>query len=169
MPKKAVKTPHETPMHVPEHGKGLLRVGGTNKGGGRKTDQWRLDCQQALIDAKGMDVVKEIISGDIYEVVGTDREGAPIYGQTKNSDRLGAIKFLASYAEGQPPQTIKVEDGSLQGLETAEQATVRLLAGMVQVLGVLEVERSQKALMLERLKGLEVSGEVVENGNGTGS
>src|SRR5262245_54305688 len=76
-----------------EHG-GALRNGGTNRGGhGAVKLEWREKCRQALVDSKGMDVVLGIISGDIFERIGTDKQtGKPIYGETKNRDRLGAIE-----------------------------------------------------------------------------
>lgn len=40
--KPAGKTPRKTPMRTPEHGRGQLRVGGTNKGGpGRPPDEFK--------------------------------------------------------------------------------------------------------------------------------
>lgn len=78
-----------------------------------------------------------------------------------------ATAFFKSieHIEGRPVQRIEMTDKTPQGLETAEQTAARLLTGIAQVLGVMGLERSQKALMLQKLKGLEVSGEVVE-GNG---
>lgn len=89
----------------PRRGRGPAK-GAPNAG--RPPDAWREACRQALADAKGLDVVKHMISGDILEQLGTDRDGKPIYGETRNGDRLGAVKFLANYAEGMPTQPIEI-------------------------------------------------------------
>lgn len=96
------------------HNSGQLRPGydprrGVGKKGrsGRKPAKWHEACAQALKDAKAIPVLQEMISGDIKEQVGVDRKGKPIYGETRNSDRLGAVKFLAGYAHGEPVQPIE--------------------------------------------------------------
>lgn len=68
---------------------------------------------KALRDGKAPDVVREIMSGDILEQVGVDRKGAPIYGETRNTDRLKAIQLAASYAPGLPTQHVALtgQDG----------------------------------------------------------
>ncbi len=94
------------------NGRGALNSGGTigNKGGGRKPAIWKELCATALKEAKAIPVLKEIISGDILERIGTNpKTGDPIYGETRNSDRLGAVKFLASYAHGEPAQSVALE------------------------------------------------------------
>lgn len=58
---------------------------------------------------KVLDVAGEIIAGDILEEIGKDRNGEPIYGQTKNSDRLAAIKFLTEHGEGPPTQKVELD------------------------------------------------------------
>jgi hypothetical protein len=75
---------------------------------GRKPAAWREACETALAESQAIPVLKEIISGDIHEQVGKDRDGVPIYADTKNSDRLGAVKFLAGYAHGMPQEKLEV-------------------------------------------------------------
>lgn len=59
---------------------------------------------RVLKKGKAETVLTRIIAGDIQEQLGTTKEGDPIVGETKNADRLSAIKFAASYAEGQPTE-----------------------------------------------------------------
>jgi hypothetical protein len=83
-------------------------TGGKKGRSGRKPAAWKEACEKALQDANALPVLQEIISGDIMEEVGRDRKGEPIYGDTKNSDRIGAVKFLAAYAYGQPKEDLNV-------------------------------------------------------------
>lgn len=64
--------------------------------------------------AKAPSVLGRIVSGDILEEIGKTKAGEPIYGETRNADRLGAIKFLAAEAFGTPTQRVEVtgEDGA---------------------------------------------------------
>lgn len=112
---------------VPQVHGGALLPGGTGAGG-RPPDLFRAVCRQALEDAKGIEVVKAIISGDIHERVGTDLDGGAIYGETKNKDRLGAIEFLANYGHGKPPQEIKMSGNGANADESGEAVMQRLLA-----------------------------------------
>ncbi len=104
-------TAANTASTMPGSRGGTLKRGNPgNKGGGRKPAIWKAQCEAALREAKAIPVLKEIISGDIFERIGTDaKTGKPIYGETKNSDRLGAVKFLASYAHGEPAQSVALE------------------------------------------------------------
>lgn len=89
--------------------------GGGKKGrSGRKPAAWKQACEAALIKAKAPEVLARIISGDILEELGRTKDGQPIYGETKNSDRIGAIKFAAAEAYGTPTQRVEVtgDDGS---------------------------------------------------------
>lgn len=109
-------------------GRDSRRGRGPKKGtGGRPTNKWREACRQALVDAEGLSVVKGIISGDIYEEIAKDRDGNPIYGETKNSDRLGAVKFLTAYAEGAPPMEIgEGDDGEGRPRQVIKIGGVRI-------------------------------------------
>lgn len=89
---------------------GTLQTGTPgNKGGGRTIKEWRDRCRSGLYEGRCVDVMVKILCGDILEQIDTDDEGKPIYGQTKNRDRIEAAKFLANYAFGAPKQTLEVE------------------------------------------------------------
>ncbi len=118
------KTPAPTPELVEQpHGGALLAGGipGHPGAGGRPRNEWRGLVRQAVKDAKALEVLKAIISGDIHELVGHDREGAPIYAGTKNRDRIAAAELLIAYAEGRPPQKVEFEGGE-GGSETEREA-----------------------------------------------
>lgn len=100
------------PQKKPFNGAPLIPGNPGNSGGkpgrsGRKPNKWVEDCEKALSQANAPEVLQSIIAGDIMEHIGNDRKtGEPIYGETKNSDRIGAIKFLAAYVHGEPEQKI---------------------------------------------------------------
>ena len=119
--------------------------GGKRGRSGRPPDAFRELCRQALENADGMEVIKRMISGDIKEPLGRTKMGEPIYGETKNSDRLRAIEWLANYAEGKAPQTIEVKDVSPQTLETGEEVANRLREQLPRFESILALE--QDALM----------------------
>lgn len=99
---------------------GTLKVGNdNNKGGGRTIKEWRDRCRSGIYEGRCVDVMVKILSGDIMEQIDTDDEGKPIYGQTKNRDRIEAAKFLAGYAYGAPKQTLGIE-GAVAVLSPAE-------------------------------------------------
>lgn len=155
--KPAAKTTAETTVMVEQPHGGALRMGGSNAGGpGRPADEFRAVCRQALEDAKGMDVVKAIISGDIYELVGHDIDGAPIYAETRNKDRLGAIAFLAAYGFGKPTQTVEVVDPAAP--QTGAHVVERVLAGIERLLPFVPKER--RALLMRNAKMLKAGGEL---------
>lgn len=90
---------------------GMLRRGNPgSRSGGRHRDEWKEECVAALKKCKGLDVLQRIISGDIREIVAQGDSG-PIWGETKNSDRLKAVEMLAHYAYGKPVQPVSGEDG----------------------------------------------------------
>lgn len=99
------KTAHKTAGKPFAKGHDPRRGHGLPGRSGRKPTVWKQACETALQEAEAVPVLKEIISGDIHELVGRDRDGEPIYADTRNADRLGAIKFLASYAHGQPTES----------------------------------------------------------------
>lgn len=93
---------------VPQARGGALRWGGTNRGGkGRVTTVWRRACVRLLGTAKALEVLREIISGGIVELVGTSRDGAPIVSATKNADRIKAIDLLVAQGYGLPTQHVE--------------------------------------------------------------
>lgn len=105
---------------VPQAHGGALRRGGVpgqRGGSGRPSSGWKRALRGALRSAKGLEVLKRIVSGDILEQLGTKRAGEPIYGTTKNSDRIRAIEFLAEHGHGLPTQHV----------ETDTQLTIRIV------------------------------------------
>ena len=74
-------------------------------------EKWVIACEKALRDSKALVVLRRMICGDIQEVIGTTKDGDPIYGETKNSDRLRAIEMLAHYTYGKPVQPLSGEEG----------------------------------------------------------
>lgn len=113
---------------VPQKHGGKIRAGsepGTNRpGAGSPAKFFREMCREGLYRAKTVDTLVAIISGDIHERIGTDKDtGEPIYGETKNSDRIKAAAFLTQYAYGLPKATIEVDDkrkGSMTPMELVE-------------------------------------------------
>lgn len=105
----AAENPKQKRKGLPDH---LTPGNPGNSGGkpgrsGRKPSKWIEDCEKALEGSNAPEVLKAIIAGDIQEHIGDDRKtGEPIYGETRNTDRIGAIKFLASYVHGEPEQKI---------------------------------------------------------------
>lgn len=78
----ANKTPQQTPMVVPSHGRGKLRVGGTNKGGtGRPPSAVRKACTLAF--DQRIKVLTQIADG-----------------AEKDADRIKAIDVLGKYGLG---------------------------------------------------------------------
>lgn len=65
----------------------------------------------ALRAGKAAEVTRDIISGDIYEQIGVDRGGKPIYGETRNADRLRAIDLAAELADLKPKKDMQVAVG----------------------------------------------------------
>lgn len=87
--KRVLKAPSQTPMVVPSHGRGLIRVGGTNKGGtGRPKDVVRQACLHAFDER-----VK------VLKAIADDKNAAEV-------DRMRAIDVLGKYGMG-PAQEVK--------------------------------------------------------------
>lgn len=77
------KTPQKTPMRTPSHGRGQLRVGGTNKGGpGRPPDEVRKALTGSFADRQAT-----------LEAFADDRKLDPV-------TRMKAIEVLARYGLG---------------------------------------------------------------------
>ena len=93
---------------VPQPHGGARRRGGTNRGGpGRPSAAWKRLCTAALRSAKGLEVLKRIISGDIREQLSSTKAGEPVVGTTRNADRIRAIELLAEHGHGLPTQTVE--------------------------------------------------------------
>lgn len=110
---------------VPQKGgRGAIRHGstkGNTPGAGSPAKFFREMCREGLYRAKTVDTLVAIISGDIHERIGTDKDtGEPIYGETKNSDRIKAAAFLTQYAYGLPKATIEVDDKRKGSMTPAE-------------------------------------------------
>lgn len=99
----------------------------------------------ALTNARALKVVEKIISGDILEEIGTTDDGKPIYGATKNRDRLEATRFLAGYAFGQPVQHL-VDDTPRDPLV---KTTAEILAAIPRLLDVMAVPQPERMKLLQ--------------------
>jgi hypothetical protein len=87
----ARKSPAKTPMRVPKHGKGALRVGGTNKGGpGRPPDEFKEMCRQLASREETLKQVQAIL-------------GDPDHGQF-----MAALKWATENGYGKAPQSVSV-------------------------------------------------------------
>lgn len=73
-------------MVIPKHGRGKLRVGGTNPGAGRPRDEWKSLCAGLASSAERLDTAKKVL----------DNPEHPAW--------LGAWKFVAEQAYGRPDQ-----------------------------------------------------------------
>lgn len=100
-PGKLIPQPHGGALQVPYKGM-------HNGGPGRTPDMFRAACREAFARAKGLDVLVHIASGDILELLGQDRQGQPIIGETKNRDRIGALEFLVriGWPGGMDPEDV---------------------------------------------------------------
>ena len=89
MPRKSRKDSRESvPLRKPKHGRGMLRTGGTNKGAGRPTNDWR-NRMEALRDRWLQAAEAERVLDD-----------------PKNVNWLGAGKFIHEAVSGRPAQSI---------------------------------------------------------------
>lgn len=80
-----------------------------NRGGGDKPDSFRIRAAQRLEEARGLDVMGSILSGDILELVGVQKTGEPIIGFTRNADRIAAFRELKDAAGYGPAKPISIE------------------------------------------------------------
>jgi hypothetical protein len=81
-----------------------------NKNSGRRASEVTVRCQTIMQNSKLFDVLAKIARAEIEEEFVT-KDGETISSPTKNSDRIAAIKLLASYAYGQPAQAVDVTSG----------------------------------------------------------
>lgn len=86
------KTPVKSPtMRKPAHGGGLLRVGGTNRGGpGRPPDEFKKLCQQLASRDETIDAVTAILADPAH----------PAY--------LGALKWATEQGYGKAQESVNV-------------------------------------------------------------
>lgn len=87
-------------MRVPKHGRGKLRVGGTNKGGpGRPPDEFKKLCQQLACSAA--------------------EAAARVLGNPDHPAFIGALKWATEHGYGRPAQTVvhTGEDGGPMKVE----------------------------------------------------
>lgn len=94
------KTPKKTPMRKPKHGRGLLRIGGTNKGGpGRPPDEFKELCRQL---ASG-----EITIANVQKILNNPR----------HAQFLPALRWATENGYGKPKESLELSaDGSLSAL-----------------------------------------------------
>lgn len=82
--------PDEIPLRVPKHGRGALRVGGTNPGAGRPPDAFRELCQGLASKDDTIKVVERVLKDDEH----------PAW--------LGALKWATEHGYGKPTQQVEV-------------------------------------------------------------
>lgn len=107
--------PAKTPSLRPPYQRGLRRGNPGNVGGtGRPSNAWRLRLRTVLEEAGSSEVIKRIISGDIYEALMATKQGEVVYGPTKNRDRLAAIELASRIGYGLPaPGASAEEEGAV--------------------------------------------------------
>ena len=141
------------PMRIMPHG-GALQSGNP-KATGRKPSWFVKRLEAALRHSKAPDVLSEIIAGQIREQVGVDRKGEPIYAETKNADRIAAIKLAAAYTEGLP--VARVEDVTPPGEGEVDAAA--LLQAIPRILNAMPHDDGLKARIAN---AIEADFEVVD-------
>jgi len=132
-------------MRPQPHG-GRLVTGGRQ--GGRKSSAFVRGLARALKESRATEVLAEIISGDIHEELGHDRNGEPIIGTTKNADRIAAVKLAASYTEGLP--VARVEDVTPR--PAGELTADAVLEALPRILGAMAGGAAAKAKALEAVE-----------------
>lgn len=84
------KTAQKTPLRVPSHGKGKLRIGGTNKGGpGRPPDAFKELCRQLASGEKTVVSVRAILEDETH----------PQF--------VAALKWATEHGYGKPKESIE--------------------------------------------------------------
>lgn len=94
---------------IQPHGGALHNGQPGNRGGGDKTQAFRIRAAQRLEEAKGLDVMARILSGDILELVKISKLGEPIVGFTANDTRINAFRELRKSAGYGDPGAVNVE------------------------------------------------------------
>ena len=106
----AKKTPSKTPLRTPAHGKGKLRVGGTNKGGpGRPPDAFKELCRQLASGDLTVKAVKAILKDEAH----------PQF--------MAALKWATENGYGKPNQTIEHSGSIDMAPSEREQAVLGIL------------------------------------------
>ena len=117
---------------------------------------FREACAHEFSRIKAITLAGKIACGDILEHVGDDTEGRPVYGETKNADRLRAIEWLANRAFGMPRQSVEIDVNpqSPQLSETGEAVMQRVMATMAAHL--LTAPEGEKQRFLTLMGGAKV-------------
>lgn len=122
--------PTARPALVPQRNGGALFAGGVigNVGGrgGSKPAEFVRACREAVTDNQLLRVLVRIAIGDIHERIDTAKDGTPIYGETKNSDRIRAIELLVNRGFGLPTQAVEVTGAVLTGPITEQERRARI-------------------------------------------
>jgi hypothetical protein len=107
-------------------------------------------CRDEFDRIHAVRLAGKIACGDILEHVGDDTEGRPVYGETKNADRLRAIEWLANRAWGMPRQSVEVDlnPQSPQLTETGEVVMRRVMGAFAAHLVSAPVSEKQRFLAL---------------------
>lgn len=109
--KKRPVAPKPPPKGARPGGRGgWLRTGNPGNKGGRAREDFVAHCQKLVKTKHVAETLAHIVNGDILELIGHDQEtGKPIYGETKNADRIRASDLLLAYAFGRPTQPLAGE------------------------------------------------------------
>lgn len=87
---ESLKTPPQSPpLRVPAHGNGKLRVGGTNRGGGRLPDAFKGLCRQ-------------LASGEM-----TVQQVEAILRDANHPQFMAALRWATEHGYGKPKETVE--------------------------------------------------------------
>lgn len=101
--------------------------GKPGRSGGYNRSALALAARQIFDRFQLLEVAARIAIGDIWEQIDTDKEtGEPIYGATKNSDRIRAIEYITNRAWGLPTQAVEVTGAVLTGPITEQERRARI-------------------------------------------
>lgn len=107
-------------------------TGGKPGRSGRKPLAITIAAQEIFEKQRLLEVAAGIALGRITEEW-FDDEGQSHAEPTKNSDRLAAIRFLAAYGYGQPPQTVTHEGMVTLTHEERRQKLERILGARLKI------------------------------------
>jgi hypothetical protein len=88
--RQARQTPQQTPMRVPAHGRGQLKVGGVNPGGGRPKDEFKARMRELASGAETEAALTKILNDSTH----------PHY--------MKALAFAAEHGYGKPTDHVEV-------------------------------------------------------------
>lgn len=100
-PPKKGSNPEDVPLRVPKHGRGALRVGGTNPGAGRPKEEFRRILQSLASKEETVRALEQLLMAPDH----------PAF--------LGALKYATEHGYGKPAQ--EVEHSGNVGLTVAYQ------------------------------------------------